>query len=108
MNILPSLKEKKRYVVFEIVSETEFTPEEILAEIEPKISEYLGIWGLSLAKPMVIKNKFKNNKFIFKVAHKYVKELIMGIILSKSIKNEPVIIKSIITSGTLKKAESYL
>ena len=108
MNILPSLKEKKRYVVFEIVSDKKYSVNDVNKEIELRMKDYLGIWGLSLAKPELIKNKFKGNKFIIKVAHKYVQELITGIILGKSIKNEPVIIKSIITSGTLKKAESCL
>lgn len=59
---------------------------------------------------MLLEEKFNREKqrFLIKVNHKYVDELKAGIILAKAIKNIPIIIKSLITSGTLKKASLSL
>ncbi|MFH1275616.1 MAG: Rpp14/Pop5 family protein [Candidatus Woesearchaeota archaeon] len=103
MKLLSSLKQKKRYVLFEIVSNTQFTLKEAQDEVDKAILLFLGQLGLSKASPLFLKERFKDNKFIIKVNHNWVDELISGVILIKSIKNTPIIIRSIITSGTLKK-----
>ena len=106
MKLLPALKQKKRYVVLEIVSDTNFSLAEIRKEVDNALLLFLGQLGLSKAVPLFI--KAKNNKFIMKVNHKWVDELKSALILIKKIKNKSVIIKSIITSGTVKKASAYL
>tara|TARA_Y100000310_G_scaffold232565_1_gene235414 strand:- start:57 stop:377 length:321 start_codon:yes stop_codon:yes gene_type:complete len=106
MKLLPALKQKKRYVVLEIVSDTNFTLAEIRKEVDNALLLFLGQLGLSKAVPLFI--KAKNNKFIMKVNHKWVDELKSALILIKRIKNKSVIVKSIITSGTLKKASTHL
>ncbi len=106
MKLLPALKQKKRYVVLEIVSDTNFSLAEIRKEVDNALLLFLGQLGLSKAVPLFI--KAKNNKFIMKVNHKWVDELKSALILIKKIKNKSVIIKSIITSGTVKKASTYL
>ncbi|MBU0459890.1 MAG: hypothetical protein KKH52_03370 [Nanoarchaeota archaeon] len=105
MKLLPSLKQKKRYVVFEVVSATTFSNLEIKQAVEQALLLFLGQLGLSKAVPLFIKSK--NNKFLIKVNHKWVDELKAGLILIKKIKNKPVMVKSMITSGTIKKASTY-
>lgn len=108
MNLLPSLKQKKRYVVFEILSDTQYPVKDIAEEVDKSLLLFLGQLGLSKSSPLFLKEKYKNNKFVIKVNHTWVNELISGVILIKSIKNTPVIIRSVITSGTLKKASIKL
>lgn len=110
MKLLPSLRQKKRYVVFELVSGKKHSLAEVKEEIEQSLTKFFGQWGLSKASPLFLKEKFVQEKqrFIIKVNHKFVDELKAALSLSKKIKNTPIIIKSIITSGTLKKASSYL
>ncbi|MEW5896780.1 MAG: Rpp14/Pop5 family protein [Nanoarchaeota archaeon] len=108
MKLLPSLKQKKRYVVFEIISKKVFSFEEIKEEVDKALLTFLGELGVAKSSPMLIKEKSQNNKFIIKVNHKYTDELKSALILIKRIKNTPVIICSIITSGTIKKAGAYL
>lgn len=108
MKLLPSLKQKKRYVVFEIISDKKFSYQEIKGEVDRILLLFFGELGLAKTSPILVKEKCKDNKFIIKINHKYVDELTSALTLSKKIKNTPVIIKSIITSGTLKKAGSYL
>jgi RNase P/RNase MRP subunit POP5 len=110
MKLLPALRQKKRYVVFEILAEEKFSFLDIKDSLELAMKEFFGQLGLSKAVPMLLKEKFSQEKqrFIIKVNNKHVDELISAIILVKKIKNTQVIIKSIITSGILKKASAYL
>ncbi|MDP3640596.1 MAG: Rpp14/Pop5 family protein [Nanoarchaeota archaeon] len=106
MPLLPTLKPKKRYIVFEILAEKEFSFPEVKTAIEEALLRFLGEWGTAKASPLFVKEKYKNNKFILKVSHLAVDEVKAAIILIKSIKNVPVIIRSITVSGTIKKASS--
>ncbi len=108
MKLLPSLKQKKRYVIFEILSEQKFTFSEVKEEVDRALLLFLGQLGIAKTSPLLIKEKYKNNKFIIKINHKYVDEVKAALTLSKTIKNTPVIIKSVITAGTIKKASEYL
>ena len=108
MKLLPSLKQKKRYVIFEILSEQKFTFSEVKEEVDRALLLFLGQLGIAKTSPLLIKEKYKNNKFIIKINHKYVDEVKAALTLSKTIKNTPVIIKSVITAGTIKKASEYV
>ena len=108
MKLLPSLKQKKRYIVFEIISDKIFTANEVQKEVDEALQSFLGRLGISKSSPMFLKERYKDNKFIIKVNHKYVDECISAVILMRKIKTTPVIIKSMVTSGTLKKVSKYL
>ena len=110
MKLLPSLRQKKRYIVFEIIADKKFSFSEIKEEVEKAMKDFFGQLGLGRASPLILKEKFNVDKqmFIIKVNNKHVDELKAALTLSKSIKSTPVIIKSIITSGTVKKASKYL
>ena len=103
MKLKPSLRQKKRYIVFEIVSPTKFSVNYVKDEVEKALLLFFGQLGMSKASPLFLKEKYKNNKFIVKINNKYVDECISAVILIKKVKNKEVIVKSIITSGTLKK-----
>lgn len=110
MKLMPTLKQKKRYVAFEIIAGTKFSFPEIKEEMERAMKDFWGSSGISRAGPMILEEKFnfEKQKFLVKVNHKFVDELVSALILSKSIKNKPIIVKSVIVSGTLKKASAYL
>ena len=103
MKISPTLKQKKRYVRFEIMGEEQLNASEVERTVFSALLQFVGELGMSRMQPMFVKEKFSFPYFVLKVAHTYVDECRAGIILIKKIKNKPVIIKSIITSGTLKK-----
>jgi RNase P/RNase MRP subunit POP5 len=107
VKLLPALKQKKRYIVFEIIAETKFLVPEVQKEVDSALLLFLGQLGLAKSSPIMLKEKFKNNKFIIKINHKYVDECITAMTLIKRIKNKDVIVRSIVTSGTIKKASSY-
>ncbi|HLC51768.1 MAG TPA: Rpp14/Pop5 family protein [Candidatus Nanoarchaeia archaeon] len=107
MKLLPSLKQKKRYIVFEIIGD-QFNAEDTKKSVEEALLLFLGQLGLAKTAPLFLSEKFKDNKFMIKINHKFVDECKAAIILIKKIKNKEVIVKSIVTSGTLKKASGYL
>ena len=110
MKLKPSLRQKKRYVVFEVVADKKFSLLEVKDEVDKTMKDFFGQLGLSKASPLFLKEKFNQEKqrFVVKINHQHVDELKAALTLCKSIKNTPVIVKSIITSGTLKKASLQL
>ena len=95
--LLPSLKEKKRYLIFEVISKDKNYPEK---EIKDSFLKLFGEVGLSEAGLIFLKNKYKNNRGIIKVNNKNVDRLKASFCILKK-----PIIKSVGVSGTLKKAQ---
>ena len=110
MKLLPSLKERHRYIVFEIKSEEKYTFTEIKEEVERALLQFLGELGVAKAAPMFLKDKFhyEHQRFILKISPTMVDEVKTALTLSKKIKKTPIIIHSITMSGTLKKASLTL
>lgn len=106
MKLLPSLRQKKRYLVFEIISNSTFTPEEIKQEVYRTLFHFLGEWGL--VRVGLIFVKIAPPRFMLKVNHNIVDEVKAALTLSKKIKNTPLIMKSVIVSGTIKQADTHM
>jgi len=108
--ILPSLREKKRYLVYEVIANKKFTPKEIEDTIK---SSYLGAFGeinLGNAGLIFLNKKFNNKKQkgLIRVNNKEVENLRYSLALIKKIKNSKVIIRSIGCSGIINKTSKYL
>ena len=110
MRLLPSLRQKKRYLVFEVDSSQEFSLKEIKDAVQQALDLFLGQLGRAKSSPLFLSEKFnlQKQRFLMKVNHKYVDEIKSALILNKTIKNKPVLLKSIITAGTIKKANEVL
>ena len=108
MRLLPSLRQKKRYVVVEVLPEKPLSAAELKAGIEQALQSFWGQIGLARAGPLILSEKWHGQRGIIKVNHAYVDELKAALVLNKKIKNTSIILRSIATSGTLKTASSYL
>ena len=108
MKLLPSLKQKKRYIVFQIISSYTFSVGDVSTAVNDAFHNFIGELGVARASPLFLKERYKDNIMVIKVNHKYVPECIAALTLIKKIKNKGVIVKSIVTSGTLKKATASL
>ncbi len=110
MKLLPSLRERKRYVVVEALSDQKFSYSELREGLEQAFASFWGILGLAKAAPLIIKEKFNlsTQRLVVKVSPTAVDELKAALVLSKKIKNTPIILRSVSTSGTLKQASSHL
>ncbi len=113
MKLQPSLKPKKRYVLFQITPEPKdkkFWKREVIDAIEEQLIKCFGIFMFAKASPMVVKETFneETQQIIIKVSHLYTDELKVAIALMKEIKETPVVIHSISTSGILKKLKAKM
>jgi len=105
--ILPSAREKKRYVVFEIISEE---PVENIASfydaLNKKAKEWFGELYAAKLRLYLFVEKWDKQRGIIKVNRKFTDMLKALFCLITELENKKVIIKSIAVSGTLKQASS--
>lgn len=101
--ILPSLREKKRYLAFEIISKDSISLESANKAIYGQCFGYIGELGMSRAGMLMLNDKYKNNKGILKVNHKNVDNIKSSLMLIRKINNQDVIIRVLGVSGILKK-----
>jgi ribonuclease P/MRP protein subunit POP5 len=100
----PSLKERKRYVVIEIISEGIIPLNEIINVINEQCLAFMGILTFGKAGVLVLKNQFRDNKGIIRVGHKYVDHLKASLLMITQINKKNVNINIKGVSGILKKA----
>lgn len=106
--LLPSQREKKRYLVFEIISKNKIKPfSEITNAIWKAVLTFAGQTGAAKAGISVLQDKYNSSRQrgMIRVSHKMLDMLKAALTLIKEINKEPVIVRSLGTSGILKKAE---
>lgn len=108
--LLPALREKKRYVVCEVLSEKPIANR--AAVTNAILSSFLSLFGeASLAhaglQPIPEYNA-ENQRTIVRVGHTSVPALKAAITLVRTIDHQSVIVRSVSVSGMLKKAKSHL
>ncbi|MDD5133524.1 MAG: Rpp14/Pop5 family protein [Candidatus Nanoarchaeia archaeon] len=106
--LMPSLREKKRYVAFEVISESPINKASAENTIMETYKEYYGKFGLAKANLIMLEDwKTQNNtsKGIMFVNNKYTDALKSCFSLIKEINNKKVIVKCLGVSGILKKAK---
>ena len=109
--ILPSLKEKKRYLVFEILAIDKIKDfKNIKNEIFSGIQSFLGQLDYGKSGVMFLKDLWfkEKQKGILSVNSKYVDKVKMGLILIKKLEGKDVILNIISVSGILNKAKKYV
>ena len=104
--ILPSLKEKKRYLSFEIISEHSFSADDASKATMDSVLSFLGTLEAGKASLMFLSDKYSNNSGVIKTNHKFVDKVRTALALISKIDNKDVIIRTRVVSGTLKKAMS--
>lgn len=106
--LMPSLREKKRYVAFEINSQERFNSFEVGKAIMNSALNFIGELGVSGAGIMHLPEVYKNNKGIIRVNHQYLDYARASFALIKSINNKPATIKSLSTSGSINKVKTLI
>ena len=100
--LLPSLKEKKRYIVFEAVSESKVSEKGLEKGVNESVLKFLGELGIAKAGFMFV--EMKENKGIVRTNVKYQDEIKMALSLIKNINKEKIKLNVIGVSGILNKA----
>ncbi|MFC1730915.1 Rpp14/Pop5 family protein [candidate division KSB1 bacterium] len=106
--LLPSLREKKRYLAFEILSEAKIKDySSVSKQIKQNSLDFLGELGLAKAGIMLIDDCWDKDKQkgILRVNNKYVNHAKASLVLINHIGDKDVMVRSIGMSGSLKKAK---
>ena len=106
--VLPSLREKKRYMVFEVISKSKFDFRPVSDAIMQSSLQLLGQLGVAKAGIIPLENKWNKeiSRGIIKVGHKHVDALRASLALIRQIGNQEVIVRSLGVSGMINKVQS--
>jgi RNase P/RNase MRP subunit POP5 len=107
-SIKPSLREKKRYVVFELITKdnVKINSFNVKSAIEKCLKDYVGTKGMA-GIGFIFLPKFYNeekNSGLFRVTTKGLNDVRAGLLFLKNINNIDVIFRIKFVSGILKKA----
>ncbi len=104
--LLPSLKERKRYVVFHVMSDLAVDGSQTFAAIHESMQEMYGQYGLAQAGMQFIAEKWNMGKQrgMIRINHDQTDKLKASLVFINTINNSYVTIHSVGTSGILGKA----
>ncbi len=105
--ILPSMKERKRYIAFEVISKNEVSGESVDSALGRSLSGFFGEFGKSGIAMKMLMDKWNKNfqRGILRVNRKYANHAKALFCATNKIGRSSVIIRSLGVSGTIKKAE---
>ena len=103
--VLPSLREKKRYIVYEVKAEKGVNFEEVKKELEKKMLEFLGELGYGKAGVRIMDN-WKDNKGIIRTSTKSVDNVKAALTMVQRVGSQKVMVKTVGVSGILRKAKN--
>ena len=105
--LLPSLKEKKRYIVFEILAQTPVTDHDVYASIADAVYHVSGVRGLAEAGMQFIPERWNMSKQrgVVRVHHTATDTVKAAFPFIRSVARKKAIVRSIATSGILGKTE---
>ena len=107
--VLPTLREKKRYVVFEVISKGKISDfEKVSDAVCLSTIRFVGELGAARAGVIVLGNKWdeQTQRGIIKVIHKHVDAVKASFVFIDKIDGKDAIVRSLGVSGILRKAEN--
>ena len=107
-SLLPTLREKKRYVVFEAMSRKPINYNDAESLILQCTQHFMGCFGRANAGVILLQNKWddKTQRGILKVGHKYVDFVRASFMFPAKLASSEIIFRSLGVSGILRKAEN--
>jgi ribonuclease P/MRP protein subunit POP5 len=109
--LLPTLRERKRFVAFEVLSKGKKQPfASVSRAIWHGMLSLNGVKGAAHAGMLILPEKYneKRQRGIIRVNHTSVDALKAGMVMVQDIEKAPAIIRSVGVSGSLKKATTYV
>ncbi len=103
--LLPTLREKNRYLVLEIISDKKFSKKAVQRAIWDTAFDFLGIFGVAKLSLWVVDWDEKKQKGIVKVNKQSVKEIKTIIALIERIEGKKALPRILGISGTIKAAK---
>ncbi|MCX6694964.1 MAG: hypothetical protein NTU61_01545 [Candidatus Altiarchaeota archaeon] len=105
--LLPTLRERNRYMTFEVVSGDKFERKEVAAAVWNSLTRLHGELGASKTSLWLMDWDKDKASGILKVNHKSVDTLRSSLALIKDVEKKQAVFHVKRTSGTLKKAREF-
>lgn len=104
--VMPSLREKKRYLAFEVISEQKVSFNDVSKAVNKGISSFIGKLGAAAAGPIMLKEKYDadRQRGVLRVANSMVDKIRGSFCLIDKVGQSNAIIRSVGVSGSLKTA----
>ncbi len=109
-SLLPTLREKKRYISFKVISKESIRDgHKVNQAIMQGLHSFLGELGLAKAGIIILADKFNPECQcgMIRTGHRHVNDVKAALCFVQSIENNPVIIRSLGMSGMIHKAEGF-
>jgi ribonuclease P/MRP protein subunit POP5 len=106
-SLSPTLREQKRYLVYEVVSKAKIDESSsISSSITNHMRDFVGTLGLGEAGLIFLNNKYNKElqRGIVRVENHYLDKLRASLLYIEKIENKNVIVRSVGASGVLNKA----
>ena len=103
--ILPSLREKKRYLKYEVVSNNKLTKESTHNSIISSLKSLIGDLGMAESGSRILKKVSDEKNGIIVVNSKFVDYARAALVFIKEIEGRPVTVRCIGVSGMLNKVQ---
>lgn len=100
--MIPSLRERKRYLVYKVNSDKQFSNADIEAAVFSGIKDFLGVYGLARA------GIIQAGKNVLRVNHTETDKVKTALSLISKINGERAIVNTVYLSGSLQKAKSMV
>lgn len=105
---LPSLKEKKRYIVFRVHSEGTIQYHRLKGAVTESLLEFLGEREMGKANPRLIKNLWNGREGFLQTSPKYVDAVKVSLALIHQIGDEKVVFQTLRVTGTIKAGKTKI
>ncbi len=108
MKSLPSLKEKKRYLVFEVIAERRAGFHEVKEAVSKTILGFVGSHGFARLKPRLLADRWdgQRQRGVIVVSRRWVDQLRSALCLVTEVDRSPAIVRTLGVSGILRRALS--
>ena len=103
-NLMPTLREKKRYLVFEVIGNASCS--DAVSAVKNSFSSLFG--SLEAANADVSSVKSSGNKCMIRTGRKYVDKVKAALAIVKKVDDSKVILRSIGVSGSVKNASIFV
>lgn len=101
--VLPTMREKKRYLAYEVIAEQQIDAVVIERAVYEELKGLLGFLGMAKAGIQML--GVKSMKGVLRVSRGYLDEVRTGLMMIAEIGKQQVIVRSLNVSGMLKKAQ---
>jgi len=106
--VMPSLREKKRYLAFEVLSDAKLSSEHIAKAVMQASLQFAGELGTAEMGIIPLTESFTKNKGIIRVSNVGLDRLKASLTLITTIDGHPVSVRSLAVSGNLGKMKKAL